>query len=320
MSVRSSGWGKSPRAGSKDCRADHILCDIYIQAYTAFMIAVSPDDRVFILTGAGVSAESGIPTFRGVNGLWRNYHIEDVASPHAWARDPRLVWEFYSMRRQVAGTAKPNPAHFALAKLEQKLQDRLFLCTQNVDNLHEQAGSKNIVHMHGELFKSRCDTCNRPPFEHSKLYEPPAELPLCECGGRIRPHICWFGEMPFDLDRVFHALDECTIFMAIGTSGVVEPAASFVAQVGGAVRTIYVGNRSPQTHLRSRNAIWGKRAMSCQICWAYFPHEMGFLKTQYFIPFAAVQQQRPVIDRRSRVARASPLWNALQMTSSVKHE
>jgi NAD-dependent deacetylase len=209
------------------------------------MLTISPTDRVFVLTGAGVSAESGIPTFRGVNGLWRNYRIEEVASPHAWARDPRLVWEFYSMRRQVAAAAKPNPAHFALAKLEQSLGDRLFLCTQNVDNLHEQAGSKNVVHMHGELFKSRCDTCSRPPFHDTNTYDPPAELPRCRCGGRIRPHICWFGEVPFDLDRILHPLGECSIFMAVGTSGVVEPAASFVAHVGGRARTVYVGPEEP---------------------------------------------------------------------------
>src|SRR5882724_2346715 len=107
------------------------------------MLAISPTDRVFVLSGAGVSAESGIPTFRGVGGLWRNYRIEEVASPHAWHRDPRLVWEFYSMRRRVASAAKPNPGQFALAKLEQDFRDDLLLCTQNVDNLHEQAGSRN---------------------------------------------------------------------------------------------------------------------------------------------------------------------------------
>jgi hypothetical protein len=126
------------------------------------MLTVSPADRVSILAGAGVSAESGIPTFRGVAGLWRNYQIEEVASPLAWSRDPRLVREFYSMRRRVAAAAKPNPAHFALAKLEHALQDRLFVCTQNVDSLHEQAGSRNVVHMHGELLKSRCDSCSLP--------------------------------------------------------------------------------------------------------------------------------------------------------------
>jgi NAD-dependent deacetylase len=169
------------------------------------MLTVSSTDRVFILAGAGLSAESGIPTFRDVGGLWRNHQVEEVASPRAWHHDPRLVWEFYSMRRRVAAAAKPNPAHFTLAKLENTLQARLFVCTQNVDDLHEQAGSTNVVHMHGELFKSRCDTCTRPPFRDTNLYEPPAEVPRCECGRRIRPHICWFGEVPFELDRIERA-------------------------------------------------------------------------------------------------------------------
>jgi NAD-dependent protein deacetylase/lipoamidase len=145
------------------------------------VLSISPTDKLFVLTGAGVSAESGIPTFRGVNGLWRNYRIEEVASPDAWRRDPRLVWEFYSMRRRVASEAKPNPAHLALAELERRLEDRLFLCTQNVDDLHEQAGSKRVVHMHGELFKSRCDTCSRAPFCDTNTYDSPVELPQCEC-------------------------------------------------------------------------------------------------------------------------------------------
>jgi NAD-dependent deacetylase len=209
------------------------------------VLHISSRDRLFVLTGAGVSAESGIPTFRGVNGFCRNYRIEKVASPHAWHRDPRLVWEFYSMRRRVAASAKPNPAHVTLAKLEQQLGDRLFLCSQNVDNLHEQAGSKQVVHIHGELFKSRCDSCSRPPFEDGNIYEPPTELPRCECGGGIRPHICWFGEVPFELDRIFRVLDKCTAFMAVGTSGVVEPAASFVARVSSRARTVYVGAEEP---------------------------------------------------------------------------
>ena len=141
------------------------------------MLTVAPTDRLFILAGAGLSAESGIPTFRGMGGLWRSYRIEEVASPEAWHRDPQLVWEFYSLRRRVAAAAKPNPAHFALAKLEDALQDRLFVCTQNVDDLQEQAGSRNVVHMHGELFKSRCDSCILPPFDDTNLYEPPAMLP-----------------------------------------------------------------------------------------------------------------------------------------------
>ena len=209
------------------------------------MIHIGPQDSVFILTGSGVSAESGIPTFRGSGGLWRNYRIEEVASPHAWERDPALVWDFYSMRRRVAAAARPNPAHLALAALESKVADRFFLCTQNVDNLHEQAGSRRVVHMHGELFKSRCDACRRPPFPDDSRYETPAEIPRCECGGRIRPHICWFGEVPYELDRIFAALDRCTVFAAVGTSGVVEPAARFVAHVRGRARTCYVGPEEP---------------------------------------------------------------------------
>ncbi len=209
------------------------------------MICISPDDNVFILTGAGVSAESGIPTFRGAGGLWRNYRIEEVASPYAWHRDPALVWEFYSMRRRVAATAKPNPAHIALAALEMQLGDRFFLCTQNVDNLHEQAGCQRVSHMHGELFKSRCDTCGRNPFHDANTYEPPAHLPICECGGKIRPHICWFGEMPYDMDRIINKLEKATVFVAIGTSGLVEPAASFVADARGNARTVYVGPEEP---------------------------------------------------------------------------
>ena len=224
------------------------------------MLDISPTDRVFILTGAGISAESGIPTFRGEGGLWRTYRVEEVGTPDSFRRNPALVWEFYSMRRRVAAAAKPNPGHLAIAQLETALQNRLFLCTQNVDNLHEQAGSRRIVHMHGELFKSRCDTCSRPPFDDASGYEPPGEIPRCECGGRIRPHICWFGEIPFHLDEIFRALAESTVFIAIGTSGVVEPAASFVAHVrgparhggparrGGRARTIYVGPEEPANY------------------------------------------------------------------------
>jgi len=208
-------------------------------------IALSPSEQLFVLTGAGMSAESGIPTFRDAGGLWRNYRLEDVASPHAWRRDPGLVWDFYSMRRRVAAAARPNPGHRALAAVERSLADRFFLCIQNVDDLHEQAGSKRLVHMHGELFKSRCDSCSRPPFEDRSGYESPAELPDCSCGGKIRPHICWFGETPFELDRIFAALERCSLFLAIGTSGTVEPAARFAALVKSRAKTIYVGPEPP---------------------------------------------------------------------------
>jgi NAD-dependent deacetylase len=230
------------------------------------MIGIAPTDCIFVLTGAGVSAESGIPTFRGVSGLWRNYRIEEVAPPEAWHRDPRLVWEFYSMRRRVASAAKPDPAHFALANLARTLRERLFLCTQNVDDLHEQAGTRGVIHMHGELFKNRCDTCNRLPFEDANLHEPPAELPRCECGGRIRPHICWFGEVPFALDRIYEALEGSTLFIVVGTSGVVEPAASFVAHVSGHARTIYVGPEEPANASSFTECHLGKAEVPCLTC------------------------------------------------------
>jgi NAD-dependent deacetylase len=127
-----------------------------------------------------------------------------------------------------------------------------------VDDLQEQAGSRNVVHLHGELFKSRCDKCSRAPFDDANLYEPPAEVPRCECGGRIRPHICWFGEVPFELKRIYRALDDCTVFLAIGTSGVVEPAASFVAEVAGRARTIYVGPENPANALSFTECYLGK--------------------------------------------------------------
>ena len=196
-----------------------------------------------------MSAESGLPTFRGVNGLWRGYRVEDVASPEAFAADPALVWQFYSERRERHATVKPNPAHVALAELECALGDRLFLCTQNVDSLHEQGGSQRVVHIHGRILWSRCSDprCRTKPFEDGKAYRSANEIPRCEqCGALIRPHICWFGEVPFQMDLVLHQLNEATVLMTIGSSGVVEPAASFVriARRNGA-RTIYVGPEEP---------------------------------------------------------------------------
>jgi NAD-dependent deacetylase len=218
----------------------------YSPGHQATMVEISPNDRVFLLTGAGVSAESGLPTFRGEGGIWRERRAEEIATPAAWHKNPQFVWEFYSMRRRKGAEVKPNPGHFALVALERAIGDRLFLCTQNVDDLHEQAGSRNAVHMHGELFKSRCESCTRLPFDDSNLYEPPRPLPRCSCGALIRPHICWFGEVPFQMDRIYRALSECTLFIAAGTSGVVEPAASFAedARSRGA-RTFYVGPEAP---------------------------------------------------------------------------
>jgi len=224
-------------------------------------IEISPSDRVFILTGAGISAESGLPTFRGADGIWRQHRVEEVASPVAWQRDPKMVWEFYSMRRRVHEGKQPNAGHRALAQLEAQLGERMFLCTQNVDALHEQGGSRRVLHMHGELFKSRCDTCSRPPFADRNTYE--QEVPRCECGGQIRPHICWFGETPYELDRIFEELQRCTVLVAVGTSGVVEPAASFAAYARGAgrtVRTFYVGPEEPANRAHFERCFLGTAA------------------------------------------------------------
>jgi len=221
-------------------------------------IEISPSDRVFILTGAGISAESGLPTFRGADGIWRQHRVEEVASPVAWQRDPKMVWEFYSMRRRVHEGKQPNAGHRALAQLEAQLGERMFLCTQNVDALHERGGSRRVVHMHGELFKSRCDTCSRPPFADQNTYE--EEVPRCECGGRIRPHICWFGETPYELDRIFDELQRCTVLVAVGTSGLVEPAASFAAYARSShrrVRAIYVGPEEPANRLDFERCVAG---------------------------------------------------------------
>jgi len=222
----------------------------HVAPHTDFApLIVAPTERVFVLTGAGISAESGIKTFRDVNGLWEEFRVEDVASPEGWRKDPTLVWRFYSDRRAQAKTCLPNPAHEALAQVEARLGERLFLCTQNVDPLHERAGSKRAVHMHGELFKSRCedDACDVPPFEDAGEYRGDAALPRCRCGARIRPHIVWFGEVPFDLEAIGDALLGSALFVTVGSSGSVYPAAGFVraARATGA-RTVYVGPERPE--------------------------------------------------------------------------
>ena len=214
-------------------------------------IRIAPGQRVFVLTGAGISAESGLRTFRDANGLWEEHRVEDVATPEAWRRDAGLVWRFYSDRRAQAERVRPNAAHVALARLEEAIGDRLFLCTQNVDPLHERAGSRRVHHMHGELFRSRCErpSCRRPPFEDHALYRTPEEIPRCECGARIRPHICWFQEIPFGLDEIGEGLSACDLFVTVGSSGSVYPAAGFVSAVKGRLhpaRTIYVGPEEPE--------------------------------------------------------------------------
>jgi len=225
-------------------------------------IVLRGSDRLFVLTGAGISAESGIPTFRGQDGLWEGHRIEDVATPQAFARDPELVWRFYSMRRANAAPCQPNPGHVALARLEESLGQRMLLCTQNVDGLHEAAGSKRVFHMHGQLFQSRCSNrmCETEPFADTRTYEKRSDIPNCKtCGALLRPHICWFNESPFHMNDVIPALEACTVLLAVGSSGVVHPAASFplIAKESGA-STIYVGLETPANAFAFDEIILGR--------------------------------------------------------------
>jgi len=213
-------------------------------------IEIAEGDRVFVLTGAGISAESGLRTFRDSNGLWAGYQVETVATPEGWDANPELVWQFYSQRRREAQASQPNAAHYAVAELEKQIGDRFFLCTQNVDDLHKRAGSQNLVHMHGELFKSRCEAdCGAPIIEDSRSYNSMREIPMCACGSRLRPHIVWFGEVPLEMTRIQNEIDCCSILLVVGSSGAVHPAASFVhwAKVrrGTPARTYYVGPEEP---------------------------------------------------------------------------
>lgn len=210
---------------------------------------IDDSTRVFVLTGAGISAESGIATFRDANGLWENHRVEEVASPEGFEADPAVVWRFYGQRRAQALTVAPNPAHHALAALGRRLGDRLFLCTQNVDGLHEAAGSPQVCHMHGELMKTRCSVCDAPPFDDTRHDFPP--LPRCACGALQRPHIVWFGEMPFAMHQIKRRVQACDLFLCIGSSGVVYPAAGLVGEMtyrrssGERVRSVYVGLERP---------------------------------------------------------------------------
>lgn len=183
--------------------------------------------QIVILTGAGISAESGVPTFRGPDGLWEGHRIEDVATPQAFARDPGLVQAFYDARRAALGAVAPNAAHAALARLDREFDGELLIVTQNVDDLHERAGARRLLHMHGELKRAWCRACDNRFVWEAPLAPDPA-CPGCGHVGALRPDIVWFGEMPYHMDRIDRALMDCDLFVSIGTSGNVYPAAGFV--------------------------------------------------------------------------------------------
>jgi NAD-dependent deacetylase len=184
--------------------------------------------NIVILTGAGISAESGIDTFRSEGGLWEQHRVEDVATPEAFARDPDLVLRFYDMRREAIQTKQPNAAHEALARLDAAWEGGLLIVTQNVDDLHERAGASRVLHMHGEHLNAWCTACDlRSPWTGTLIERPPC--PTCS-ERSLRPDVVWFGEMPYRMDEIYAAIRHCTLFVSIGTSGAVYPAAGLVRQ------------------------------------------------------------------------------------------
>ncbi|WP_408897122.1 NAD-dependent deacylase [Nocardioides sp. R1-1] len=182
--------------------------------------------QIVVLTGAGISAESGVPTFRDADGLWEGHRVEDVATPEGFERDRATVQRFYDERRAALATVEPNAAHRALAELEETLGTGLLVVTQNIDDLHERAGSRNVVHMHGELLKALCRACGETCPWSGTLVDEPA-CPGCGVHD-LRPDVVWFGEVPYEMDRIAEALSEASLFVSVGTSGAVYPAAGFV--------------------------------------------------------------------------------------------
>ncbi len=187
------------------------------------------DAGIVVLTGAGISAESGLRTFRDADGLWENHRVVDVATPEGFLHKPALVYRFYNERRRGLAGVRPNAAHAALARLESAWTGDFLLVTQNVDDLHERAGSGKVLHMHGELLKARCQACRKVVPWPGDL-DADSRCPVCR-RGTLRPHVVWFGERPLEMERIYAALDRCFLFVAVGTSGHVYPAAGFVESV-----------------------------------------------------------------------------------------
>ena len=184
-------------------------------------------NRIVVLTGAGVSAESGIATFRDADGLWEKHDPMEIATPEAFARNPELVYRFYNARRGQLDNVAPNAAHQALARLQQQFPGDVFLVTQNVDDLHERGGSSQVCHMHGELGKVLCGTCNTSVTATAD-YDGDSDCSACGKRGALRPDVVWFGEMPYHMEEIELRLMDCDLFVAVGTSGLVYPAAGFV--------------------------------------------------------------------------------------------
>lgn len=226
--------------------------------HVAMALRIDGETRMLVLTGAGVSAESGVPTFRDANGLWENHPIEEVATPDGFEANAGLVWRFYSERRRKAREVHPNPGHVALVEAESRLGDRFLLVTQNVDGLHHSAGSRRLVEMHGNLFRTRCFDCDRPAFADDSEHVG-GDVPACErCqaagrSGRLRPDIVWFGEMldPQTMRRIEAFMDEARraggpfVFLAVGTSGLVYPAAGLVLEARGQGAATWLVNAEP---------------------------------------------------------------------------
>jgi len=218
--------------------------------------------HLVVLTGAGISADSGVRTFRDAGGLWEGHRVEEVATPEAWARNPRLVWRFYQGRRAQLREVRPNAAHQALVAMAQRLRQagcEFTLVTQNVDDLHQRAGSE-VVAMHGELLRLRCEHCGLVVVDRDSL-DAEQFVPCATCGApRLRPHIVWFGEVPLRLPAIEAALDECTHFAAIGTSGLVYPAAGMLAQARAVGARTWVQALEQPANLDSRDQFWPGRA------------------------------------------------------------
>lgn len=203
-------------------------------------------ESIVILTGAGISKESGLDTFRDADGIWAKVRIEDVATPEGFRRDPGQVQAFYNARRRGLGVVEPNAAHRALAELEERWPGEVLVVTQNIDDLHERAGSRNLIHMHGELLKARCLACGRTVMWLLDI-APDHQCPACAEADALRPDVVWFGEVPLEMERIFGALLECGLFISIGTSGHVYPAAGFVNAAGSAGAYTVELNLEPST-------------------------------------------------------------------------